>query len=79
MSYETHYKTLNDEKLIYRPKHVLCGKIMKQIIIFIFIKKSHGLNRFYVRDNETINYLHFYLRKHIVYVIIRKTIFIINT
>jgi hypothetical protein len=43
MSYETHYKTLNDEKLIYRPKHVLCGKIMKQIIIFIFINKTRGL------------------------------------
>jgi hypothetical protein len=36
MSYETHYETLIDEKLIYNPKHVLCGKIIKQIIIFTF-------------------------------------------
>jgi hypothetical protein len=31
------------EANIYKPKHVLVGKIIKQIIIFIFIKKIHGL------------------------------------
>jgi hypothetical protein len=54
MSYETlfmkHYKTyckpFIDEKLLYKPNRVLCGSMIKQIIIFIFIKEVHGLDRF---------------------------------
>jgi hypothetical protein len=37
--YKTHYYTLIDEKLIYKPKHVLYGNIMNQIIIFILLRK----------------------------------------
>jgi hypothetical protein len=34
--YKTYCITFIDEKLIYKPNQVLCGTIMKQIIIFSF-------------------------------------------
>ena len=42
-------KHLIEKTLRYNPKHVLCEKIIKQIVIFIFIKKIHGLIEFYER------------------------------
>jgi hypothetical protein len=53
--YGTYKKTFIWKDLKYKPKHVLCEKIVKQIVIFIFIKKIHGLIDFYARDTETIN------------------------
>ena len=42
-------KHLFEKTLRYKPKQVLCEKIIKQIVIFIFIKKIHGLIDFYER------------------------------
>jgi hypothetical protein len=44
--YKTYCKTFIDEKLLYKPNRVLCGSMIKQKIIFIFIKEVHGLDRF---------------------------------
>jgi hypothetical protein len=44
--YKTYCKTFIDEKILYMPNQVLCGRVIKQIIIFIVIKKIHGLDRF---------------------------------
>jgi hypothetical protein len=44
--YKTYCKTFIDEKLLYKPNRVLCGRVIKQIITFIFIKKIHDLDMF---------------------------------
>ena len=43
--YKTYCKTFIDEKLLYKPNQVLRGRVIKQIIIFDFIKKTYGLDR----------------------------------
>jgi hypothetical protein len=42
-------KHLFERTLRYKPKQVLCEKIIKQVVIFIFIKKIHGIIDFYER------------------------------
>jgi hypothetical protein len=42
-------KHLFEKTLRYKPKQVLCEKIIKQIVIFILIKKIHDLIDFYER------------------------------
>ena len=59
-------KHLFERTLRYKSKQVLCEKIIKQIVIFIFIKRIYGLIDFYTRDNETINFT-FIKRTHSLY------------
>jgi acid phosphatase family membrane protein YuiD len=44
--YKTYCKTTIDEKLLHKPNRVLCGRVIKMIIIFIFVKNIHALDRF---------------------------------
>jgi hypothetical protein len=70
--YKTYCKIFIDEKILYKPNRVLCGKVIKQIIIFIFIKKIHGLDRFYVKRQLNNNYLHFHLENTWYVKLLRK-------